>query len=134
MRIIANSLPKSGTHLLVRFLELLDLTEHEPGLTGAMIRPSNRNLIKKIIKYQKRTTVSSSDSYQIDLDCINSRIKGHHLEKYLSNVKDWEFLSAHVPFSSGLDDLFRNKGFKMLYIIRDPRDVLLSYYNHQHSI
>lgn len=131
MRIIANSLPKSGTHLLVRFLELLEFKEYEKGLTGAMVRPTQRNPFKRYLTNQKRCLNQNSNGFSIDLDNMYNKIQQKYLDKYLDTVKNNYFISAHIPYTKELDDYLLKQDFKMLYIIRDPRDVLLSYYNHQ---
>lgn len=132
MKVVANSLPKSGTHLLVRFLELVGLQEHEKGLTGAMIRPTQRNPFRRYLTNRKRCTFSEDNScFQIDLDDLENCIKERCLNDYIDQVSNNQFITAHVPYSKELDLFFKQKSIKFIYIIRDPRDVLLSYYNHQ---
>jgi hypothetical protein len=131
MKIIANSLPKSGTHLLVRLLELLSFSEMDRGLTGAMIRPTQRNPWKRFLVNKKRCSIVEENCFQIDLDDLNNKIKGKYLDQYLEYIKQDSFVTAHVPFSESLKHYLLLKDIKILYISRDPRSVWLSYYNHQ---
>ena len=131
MRIIANSLPKSGTHLLVKTLELLGLTKQEMGLTGALIRPTSRNIFNRIKVNRRRSLgFDDSDSFSIDLDDINNKVSEAYLRQYLDSIKDNHFVTAHLPYSYRLESYLLDKGFKMIYIVRDPRDVLVSLYNY----
>lgn len=133
MKIVANSLPKSGTHLLIRFLELLGFTENHPGLGGGMIKPSHRNPIRAYFTNKKRCLNQEKNCFSIDLDNKDNKIKSEYLDKYLNSIKDDFFIMGHLPYSDELDKYIKAHNFKFLYIIRDPRAVLLSYYNHQHK-
>jgi len=134
MRIVANSLPKSGTHLLIRFLELLGYVENHPGLGGGMIKPSHRNPIRAYFTNKKRCINGDKEEcFSIDLDDLNNKIKKSYLDKYINSIDNNHFIMGHLPYSKELDDYLNNNGMKFFYIIRDPRAVLLSYYNHQHK-
>ena len=132
MRIIANSLPKAGTHLLVRFLQLAGYEYVRKGLTGALIRSTQRNPIKRYLTSRKRCTSNDSGCYQIDLDNLGNRIKKKYLDSFINSIPENSFIPAHLPYSEELDCYLSAQRLKVIYIIRDPRDVLLSYYNHQH--
>lgn len=47
MRVIANSIPKSGAHFLSRLLELLGLQEKKPNLAAKMVRLRSKNPIRR---------------------------------------------------------------------------------------
>ncbi|MCF8296156.1 MAG: sulfotransferase domain-containing protein [Melioribacteraceae bacterium] len=92
-RIFANSLPKSGTHLLERLLYLT------PGVS--------RQLGKTIL-YNEITK----------------------LRKKILELKKSQFLVAHIPWTSELENfLFENK-IKTLFMYRDPRDIVVSKYKY----
>ena len=131
MKIIANSLPKSGTHLLVRLLELLQFHEVHPGLNGALIRPSQRNPINKAKTWFRRCRCGEKNCFKVDLDSNVNGIKERSLNRYLEKIPENGFVAAHIPYSRQLDQKFIDQGLRHIYIIRDPRDVLVSYYDHQ---
>lgn len=130
MKVIANSLPKSGTHLIGRVLELVGIEEMHKGLTGALIRPTSKNPLKNARLNAIRSPNGGEESYAIDLDDLNNRIKKRYLDEYLGTVDEGQFVTAHVPYSHKLDCYLNELGFRMIYIVRDPRDVLVSLYHY----
>ncbi len=133
MKIMANSLPKSGTHLLIKLLKELNFERKQPGLSAAMIRMTQRNPFRRLSTFVKKCSCNSSNGehFKIDLDNLDNCIKKKHLDKYLLSIDENQFISAHVPYTLELDNYLSLHNIKMIYIIRDPRAVLLSYYNHQ---
>lgn len=130
MRVIVNSLPKSGTHLVGKLFDNLGLREYEPGLTGALLRETHRNPIRNLLK-RKRRPKNNSNGLWIDLDVTDNLICRHWFQKHLSLIPDGSYVSAHLPYSNVLSDFFQSHRFRIVHIIRDPRDVLVSYMNFQ---
>jgi hypothetical protein len=129
VRVIANSLPKSGTHLIGRVLELVGIEEMHKGLTGALIRPTSRNPIKNYILNRRQNKKNGEENFSIDLDDLNNIINKKYLDQYFNAIDNGQFITAHVPYSHKLDCYLDKIGFKVIYIVRDPRDVLVSLYN-----
>ncbi len=128
MRVVANSLPKSGTHLLVRFLELLRLNKDKPNLTGALVRITERNPFRCFAKRQRLWREGMSEpGIMVDLDDSDNRICVDWLKKKLHNGKNNCFRTAHLPYSEELESMLLSLDYKMLFIIRDPRDVVVSH-------
>ena len=132
MRVVATSLPKSGTHLLVRLLELLEFQERKPSLMASLVRITERNPIRRILK-KSRLWHSNRDGdagLMVDLDEPENRVRRQWLCRVLHAVPDHSFLKAHLPYSVEMESLLLSFGFKILFIIRDPRDVAVSYCNY----
>jgi hypothetical protein len=112
-------------------MDLLGLNQHKPDLNGALLRRSDRNPIIRYKKLQRRAQADSNQAFWIDLDVPDNWVKASWLEKYLSRVPENSFITAHVPYSKALSDLFKINQFHHIFIYRDPRDVAVSYINFQ---
>ncbi len=130
MKVVANSLPKSGTHLLGRLLSCLGFCEKEPGLTGALLRETSRNPFRNFKKKLRRPRKGENGLW-IDLDVPENCINQKWLSRYINEIPDNSFVSAHLPYSTALYEFFEHLDVKVIHITRDPRDVLISYINYQ---
>lgn len=129
-RVIVNSLPKSGTHLVESLLELLGYSELEGGFGGSLVRRSHRNIFKNIKKYL-RTTNDFNKGIPIDLDDVDTLIDVGWLTKNrLSKLTTEGFYSGHIPYSQILENVLEQFDVRMIFITRDPRDVVVSYVNY----
>ncbi len=97
-----------------------------------MIRPTHRNPIKRYLTSRRKCTRKDEHCYQIDLDDLGNKIKKKYLDSFVGSIPENCFISAHLPYTQELDCYLSDKNLKVIYIMRDPRDVLLSYYNHQY--
>jgi hypothetical protein len=135
MRVIANSLPKSGTHLLVRFLELLGLNQGDLHLSASLVRLTEKNPIRRQLKKRQLWKEGMpGKGIMVDLDDPENMIKEEWFRKKLEAVNDNSFLQAHLPYSQALESLLLSLDYKILYIVRDPRDVAISYCNYVLSL
>ena len=50
--------------------------------------------------------------------------------EYCYNIKKGEYCFSHLPFSKQLSELLINNGTRVLFIVRDPRDVVISRYKY----
>jgi hypothetical protein len=89
-RVIANSIPKAGTHLLKKCLSLF------PGLSYA-----NAHLE------------------------VNLQVEA--MSGLLSAAADGGVVTAHLPYQKAYAQLFEELRYETLLIIRDPRDVAVSF-------
>lgn len=92
-RIVANSIPKSGTHLLARCLQLL------PDIEDSGLR-------------------------------IRGRMKPQLLVRRLDRVGGGCFIPLHLVFTPKREHFLRDRGFTMILITRDPRDIAISHYHY----
>jgi hypothetical protein len=153
MRIVANSIPKSGTHLLDRLLtllgfELIDLggIRPHPAQTGTKVTSTRRRL-RTLLGLRKPEDVMGIGSHLVDggrfppvRRLLRTRgtekvmtgvdfpreIGRRWLERRLSRVPDGCFVTAHCVYSPELASLFAEGRMRVVCILRDPRDVAVS--------
>lgn len=130
MKVIANSIPKSGTHLFVRLLDLIGMTESDLHLSGSLVRFSNKNLLHSYRVWKRRSSVG----YSVDLDQPKRKIKRAALEELVGNkINNNQFSEAHLPYSSDLTE-FLTDCAKVVYITRDPRAIVASHIAHAYKV
>jgi hypothetical protein len=95
-RVLANSLPKSGTHLVTALLDRL------PDM-----RYSGHHL----------TAYDFARDGKVDWAAVGRR---------LGSVSNGQYVSAHLPASPELFDVVARLGYRCLFAIRDPRDAAVS--------
>ena len=152
MRIVANSIPKSGTHLLDRLLVLLgfgmvDLGGMRPHLAESNYQfPLVNQRLKSILRLRKPEDVMGIGPHLVEggrfpparrflrgrgekvtVGVVSpQRISRRWLTRRLSKVPDGGFVNAHCIYTPELADLFRQEGMRTVCILRDPRDVAVS--------
>ena len=114
-RVIINSIPKSGTHLLERALSLMGVSTQVPlfvsSATAGNYPPGDDE------------TVLVGVGMPV---CVSARL----LHQALAGLAPGQVVTGHVPYSPPLDKLLRELGFRMILIVRDPRDVAVSLAHH----
>jgi len=114
-RVIVNSIPKSGTHLLERALSLMGVSTRPPlflsSATAANYPPDGGD------------TVLVGVGMPVP---VSTRLLG----QALGSMAAGQVVTGHVPYSPPLEGLLRHLGFRMLLIVRDPRDVAVSLAHH----
>jgi hypothetical protein len=152
MRIVANAIPKSGTHLLDRLLVLLgfrmvDLGGMRPHLAESNYRfPLINQRLKSILGLRKPEDVMGIGPHLVEggrfpparrflrgrgekvtVGVVSpQRISRRWLTRRLSKVPNGGFVNAHCIYTPELADLFRQQGMRTVCILRDPRDVVVS--------
>jgi hypothetical protein len=153
MKVVANSIPKSGTHLLDRLLtllgfELIDLggIRPHPALAGKELTWTRRRL-RTVLGLRKPEDVMGIGSHLVDGGRFPParrllRMRGPEkvtigvefpreigrrwLGRRLSRVPDGCFVTAHCVYSPELASLFAGERMRVVCILRDPRDVAVS--------
>jgi hypothetical protein len=121
MRVVANSIPKSGTHLLDRLLVLLGFTLVEGGIRSRLVS-GPLSPVRKLVRGRGEKVAIGVVSPQL----ISSR----WLRRRLTKIPDGCFVNAHCLYTPELAGLFREEGMKTVCILRDPRDVAVSQMHH----
>jgi sulfotransferase 6B1 len=119
MRVVANSVPKSGTNLLSRLLVLLGLEQKRrlwihPRLVSGRFS-SARQFFRA--REPEKVTVGVVTPQQIGRRWLARR---------LSRVPNGCFVNAHCIYTPELAELFRGEGLKTVCLLRDPRDLAVS--------
>lgn len=153
MKVIANSVPKSGTHLLLRLLTLLGMDLVDFG----GLRPTpvyggknawSSKTFQKILgtrdpekflgigphlieggRFPRMRRVVRSGGRErvllgVDYPCEANR---RWLERRLNLVPEGSVVSAHCVYSPSFGDLLREQDLRMVCILRDPRDTAFSH-------
>ena len=95
-KVVLNSLPKSGTHLLESlFLQL----------------PYMRHCGKKTLRLETQNPIEPK-------------------LKILSSIKNGQFLLSHMQYHEKALKTINTNNTKIIHLVRDPRDVLLSHLNY----
>ncbi len=152
MRIVANTIPKSGTHLLDRLLVLLgfglvDLGGARPHLVKSSYRfPLFNQRLKSILGFRKPEDVMGIGPHLVEggrfpparrflrgwgekvtVGVVSPQlISRRWLARRLSKVPDGAFVNAHCIYTPELADLFCQQDMRTVCILRDPRDVAVS--------
>lgn len=103
--VVANSMPKSGTHLLA-------------GLLTALPR----------MRFNGR--YAAYDYNFIAPHANSSEDRLGNLERQLKKLRRGHFMGAHVVHERRVEDLVRDSGATMVTILRDPRAVVVSGANY----
>jgi sulfotransferase 6B1 len=153
MKVVANSIPKSGTHLLDRLLtllgfDLMDLGGIRPQLAQAGKNlTSTRRRLRTLVGLRRHEDVMGIGSHMVDggrfppaRRLLRTRgpekamigvdfpreIGRRWLERRLSRVDEGCFVTAHCVYSPELASLFAGGRMRVVCIFRDPRDVAVS--------
>ncbi|MDP8930275.1 MAG: sulfotransferase domain-containing protein, partial [Actinomycetota bacterium] len=110
--VVVNSLPKSGTHLLIRLLESL------PGIHRVRLQLAPKALEKFEPDGQEPVVPVGVSS-----PVLFSR---RRLLRVLSLMPSATFCTGHLLYSEPFADILAAVDMKMVLIIRDPRDVVVS--------
>ncbi|MBW2369682.1 MAG: sulfotransferase domain-containing protein [Deltaproteobacteria bacterium] len=113
--IFLNSLPKSGTHLLSKALT---------GLPG--IKHSGSHLERKKIAEFVDPGVDFPLKGREDIHIPNDLTA---IDRLLNTIKTGQFITSHMVFNPPMHNLLKKLNYKVLLLMRDPRDVVLSWAN-----
>lgn len=111
-RVLVTSLPKSGTHLLSAVLEQFPELKKFPG-----------NRIDPPPPWTWLPGGSETITVGIGHPRTVDRIR---LRRFLSNLHPGTVVTGHVPYSPELAADLGQLGFRVIAMVRDPRDVVVS--------
>ncbi len=111
--IFLNSMPKSGTHLLSKALIGLPGVGH----SGAHLE---RKKLAEFVDEGVDFPVEGREDIHIQQDFI-------YIERLLKSVPPGQFITAHMKYHRKIDAALKGMKYKILLMVRDPRDVVLSW-------
>lgn len=114
---LANSMPKAGTHLLMKAMGMF------PGIRRTRGQVTNR----LADRYPPPTEGQPTAMIGVDWP---KPVALPALRHALRRIRRGRFVQAHTRFSSELVNLLVELDMKTLLILRDPRDVVLSHANY----
>jgi sulfotransferase 6B1 len=119
MRIVANSVPKSGTHLLARLLTLLGFEKTDFGGIRSHLVTGPYAPVKRLLRARGEEKVTVGV-------VLPEQVGRRWLKRRLGGVSDGQFVTAHCVHTPELAGLLREEGMRAVCILRDPRDVAVS--------
>lgn len=123
-KVFINSLPKSGTNLLQGSVEKMGLKYTKKSIAASSILGSFY-LVRQLI----RGTIRDKVTVEIGLE-----VKVSIAEQWLRSIMRYTcnncYVSGHANYSEHFKYLLDEYNFKTIYIIRDPRDVILSWIHY----
>lgn len=123
-KIFINSLPKSGTNLVSKFFELTGYEYKNVGVAATLVL-GKYPLIRQILRgalFSKNPVIIGQD--------LPVAIRSNWLDKKLNSLENGEFITGHANYTDHLHQLLMKNAIKSIQVIRDPRDVLLSYIHY----
>lgn len=130
-------MPKSGTHLLTQVVDLLgyrDFGAHETLWLRAqdrlgLGRPVVLAHLRVKRNWQRRiAALGNRDGQTVPFDVtMPVQTPVGLAQRWLAAIPSGHYLSGHVPWTAATAQLVREASLKHLIIIRDPRDVLVSF-------
>ncbi len=130
-RILVNSLPKSGTHLLAKAVKTFGYQDY---FTSSLPIPDNLSTYPKFLNHRQALNALKNEPSQ-NLDAENTigigslhlcQVTESVLENWLSVIPQGYYLQGHIPENAHLSLILNKLNYRHLMIIRDPRAVIAS--------
>ena len=102
-RVLVNSVPKAGTHLVTSILDLLPRT-----------RTAGVHLDQVIVGLHGK---SNPETAELDW---------HRVRSMLERVKPGQYATSHLWSHPRLFAILQELGFRSIFVVRDPRDIIVS--------
>lgn len=115
---LVNSMPKAGTHLLMKAVGMF------PG-----IRRTKGQVMKRLAERYKGPDDAQLHSILLGVGWPRP-VALPDVRHALQRIKRGHYAEVHMRFSAELGDLLTELGMKTLLILRDPRDVVVSHVNY----
>ena len=155
-RVLANSIPKSGTHLLLRLLTGLGYGISDfGGLRPSAVREDggarHERLLRSALGAREpgrflgvgphlvaggrvpglRRLVRDRGAEKVTLGVESPQEIGRRwLERRFGMVPEGSVVSAHCSYSEGFENIARSQNLKVVCILRDPRDTAVSHMHY----
>ncbi|MFK5970139.1 MAG: hypothetical protein QM487_08500 [Candidatus Marithrix sp.] len=118
-RVLVNSLPKGGPHLLMSTVEILGYEKYLPKTDKIPESLSNKN-VKNALQNNKHidkpeVTITPFAPLYVDKTTIRF---------WLDSVPDGQYISGHIPWTSALANVIADLDYRQILIIRDPRALI----------
>ncbi|MBP0019129.1 MAG: sulfotransferase domain-containing protein [Cyanobacteria bacterium SBLK] len=130
-KILINSLPKSGTHLLAKAIEIFGYEEHfsdRPNIEddSESITPIFFNR-RESLKALKRENLAPHPDTGISIGALTPLfVEPSVVQRWLDAMKPGSYILGHIPYTLLLNPILEESGFHHVFIIRDPRSVVAS--------
>jgi hypothetical protein len=131
-RIFINSLPKSGTHLLAKTVELFGYREHfddgsvldDPSRVAPIF--INYREVRDALAREGKQPESSADASVAVGTLTPLYVDATTFGRWLGSLSPRRYILGHVMYSPALRSLLSEHSYRHLFILRDPRAVVVS--------
>lgn len=117
---IINSLPKSGTNLLAKCLNLFGYKEQGHISAGTVLDSTIYAKIKNLM------WETNSDYYVVGIN-TPTKIRKTAVNSKFKKIKQNQFISSHVGYNDEILEAALNYDLQPIQVVRDPRAVLASF-------
>ena len=124
-RIFLDSIPKTGAHLLERALRGLGCRRGQKPIGSSVVLGRN-GFLKSLL----RGPWSSRDAVLVGVEVAVAARAGW-LRRRLGAAAPGTYVRGHVQYSEAFSSLLEEGEFRLLHLVRDPRDVAVS---HAHYV
>jgi len=119
MKVIINAIPKAGTNLVAKCLDLAGFVQAAhiggEGIRSRIPRPLRRFLDRPLI----------GQGYIVGID-FPREVPRSRVNALLKATRDRSYITAHVGYTEDLLCAVKRYGFRIIVVIRDPRAVVAS--------
>lgn len=128
-RVLVNSLPKSGTHLLSNTMELFGYQDYfsSDGYHHENPRFFTAREVKRALGPDGETANVAAEGQKFCIGPVAAYpLAVATLRQWLTVVPLQRYVLGHIPWSAGLGELLAETHYHHIFIIRDPRAVFVS--------
>lgn len=129
-RVLINSLPKSGTHLLAKAIEILGYQEHfdhENHDSSPIPWFLNYREVRKKLSDEEKLTSTEYSNEKISIGALTPcYVNVATLRNWLDTIPEKKYILGHIPWTPVLSSVLSEIKYHHLFIIRDPRAVVAS--------
>jgi hypothetical protein len=130
-KVLVNSLPKSGTHLLLNALEILGYREHFKDNNyreDSEIAPPiffNYREVKKALANINHYPENTSEKISVGA-LTPLYVPASILQQWLDVIAEGKYILGHIPWTPILGPILDDLSYHHVFIIREPRAVIAS--------
>ncbi|NEQ11468.1 MAG: sulfotransferase domain-containing protein [Moorea sp. SIO4E2] len=133
-RVLINSLPKSGTHLLAKAIEIFGYQEHFTN--GDNLKDDsdletpiffNYREVKKALQKEKSSQKTEAPNKQISVGALTPLyVDKSVFRHWLEVMSEGRYILGHIPQTPVLSEVLADLDYHHVFIIREPRSVVAS--------
>jgi hypothetical protein len=120
-KLFINSLPKSGTNLLSRIIDLSGYRYRDVGLAATLVH-GRFYYLRQFLRgalFDKNPLIIGQD--------LPMSISSKWVGAQINNISIAEYITGHCNYSDHLYLMLKEQNIKTIMVVRDPRDMLISY-------
>lgn len=120
-RVIVNSLPKSGTNLVAKLLDISGYKHRFTIDSGLVKRKDSFQCLRNLLFRQ----YFNQNTYSVGID-MPVELGKQQVDCFLSSLFPQQYCLSHIGYSKNFLEMLKRKTIKMIIVTRDPRAVLNS--------